>query len=538
MRVVLASRRSGQYRGAGWAESPPARALWRGPRRRSVDENPIAVQSRPGLRKAVRKKPSNKAVTFLPIVEVTLRQAARKPRTYWSRVTAVALPSLFLLPPLFFSPFGPGRPFGAGFAWLAFWLVLHLLTVAMRSTADSISREKREGTLGLLFLTDLKGHDIVLGKLVGACSRLFASWLAMLPLACILILAGGVTWLDVLRFMLAIGNTLFFGAAAGLLASAIYYEEKRALKHATSYIVTTCLFLPLLGYALQNLALVYSPGSTSLSLKFLGTVLLTHSPGPAILGSFGYSAFGGGNVWLKLLVTHLFAWGIIGLASWFAPRRWQDKPAKPSRAVASSNPDDTASLPDPWDAHFVRERALKRAEALDANPFAWLISRASKSAYGNCLAGIVAIGIGAFLWWLDLSPLALSEVCVCIALVVHIVVKAGIAEAATRGIHNQKTTGALEQLLLTGLTPRDIIAGQRLALSRAFKRPVIVLLTLDLVFLAASVHSLFTQTTTSQFSGEWSLLCFAWSYLFVTMAADVPALFWAGIWESLRSKKN
>ena len=267
-------------------------------------------------------------------------------------------------------------------------------------------------------------------------------------------------------------------------------------------------------------------------------MLLTYSPGPAILGSFGYSAFGGGNVWLKLLVTHLFAWGIIGLASWFAPRRWQDKPAKPSRAVASSNPDDTASLPDPWDAHFVRERALKRAEALDANPFAWLISRASKSAYGNCLAGIVAIGIGAFLWWLDLSPLALSEVCICIALVVHIVVKAGIAEAATRGIHNQKTTGALEQLLLTRLTPRDIIAGQRLALSRAFKRPVIVLLTLDLVFLAASVHSLFTQTTTSQFSGEWSLLCFAWSYLFVTMVANVPALFWAGIWESLRSKKN
>ncbi|HQU46125.1 MAG TPA: hypothetical protein PK867_25150, partial [Pirellulales bacterium] len=35
-------------------------------------------------------------------------------------------------------------------------------------TADCISSERREGTLGLLFLTDLRGHDVVLGKLVVA----------------------------------------------------------------------------------------------------------------------------------------------------------------------------------------------------------------------------------------------------------------------------------------------------------------------------------------------------------------------------------
>ena len=31
-------------------------------------------------------------------------------------------------------------------------------------TADCLSEEKREGTLGLLFLTSLKGYDVVLGK--------------------------------------------------------------------------------------------------------------------------------------------------------------------------------------------------------------------------------------------------------------------------------------------------------------------------------------------------------------------------------------
>src|ERR1044071_9279281 len=32
-------------------------------------------------------------------------------------------------------------------------------------TADCVSRERREGTLGLLFLTDLRGIDVILGKL-------------------------------------------------------------------------------------------------------------------------------------------------------------------------------------------------------------------------------------------------------------------------------------------------------------------------------------------------------------------------------------
>ena len=32
-------------------------------------------------------------------------------------------------------------------------------------SADSLSVERREGTLGLLFLTDLKGYDVLLGNL-------------------------------------------------------------------------------------------------------------------------------------------------------------------------------------------------------------------------------------------------------------------------------------------------------------------------------------------------------------------------------------
>ena len=38
-------------------------------------------------------------------------------------------------------------------------------------TADCLSDEKRDGTLGLLFLTDLRGYDVVTGKIMATSLR-------------------------------------------------------------------------------------------------------------------------------------------------------------------------------------------------------------------------------------------------------------------------------------------------------------------------------------------------------------------------------
>jgi len=46
--------------------------------------------------------------------------------------------------------------------------------------ADCLCEEKREGTLGLLFLTNLKGHDVVLGKLFATSLPVFYSFVAHL----------------------------------------------------------------------------------------------------------------------------------------------------------------------------------------------------------------------------------------------------------------------------------------------------------------------------------------------------------------------
>jgi ABC-type Na+ efflux pump permease subunit len=75
------------------------------------------------------------------------------------------------------------------FGVLAGLQLLYCLVYGRRATADSISHEKREGTLGLLFLTDLKGHDIVLGKLAATSLRGFYGLLAVFP-----VLAVPASW--------------------------------------------------------------------------------------------------------------------------------------------------------------------------------------------------------------------------------------------------------------------------------------------------------------------------------------------------------
>ena len=49
-------------------------------------------------------------------------------------------------------------------------------------TADCLSEERREGTIGLLFLTDLKGYDVILGKLAASSINSIYGVVSILPL--------------------------------------------------------------------------------------------------------------------------------------------------------------------------------------------------------------------------------------------------------------------------------------------------------------------------------------------------------------------
>src|SRR5690348_4682839 len=110
-------------------------------------------------------------MNVLPIVDRELRVAARRPGTYrtrlWAASAAILLAAWRCLDFAWrgASPGTQGRSLFYTLSGLAF---VYCLFIGARVTADTISEEKREGTLGLLFLTDLKGLDVVLGKLVAS----------------------------------------------------------------------------------------------------------------------------------------------------------------------------------------------------------------------------------------------------------------------------------------------------------------------------------------------------------------------------------
>lgn len=87
-------------------------------------------------------------------------------------------------------------------------------------TADAIGVERREGTLGLLFLTRIGPWEIVSGKLAAAAIRTLPLLLGVAPVLAITLLMGGVTYGEFWRLLLSLSLTGLGSLALGLMISA------------------------------------------------------------------------------------------------------------------------------------------------------------------------------------------------------------------------------------------------------------------------------------------------------------------------------
>jgi ABC-type Na+ efflux pump permease subunit len=89
--------------------------------------------------------------------------------------------------------------------------------------------------------------------------------------------------------------------------------------------------------------------------------------------------------------------------------------------------------------------------------------------------------------------------------------------------------GALELLLSTPLTVRDLLRGQLLALKRQFLGPVALVLVVFLLFMIASV----SEMTWEEDRAAWVLF---WAAAMMTLVADLASLYWVGMWQGLTAK--
>src|SRR5947207_2311731 len=129
----------------------------------------FGIPPRPTLqdrRRAILPRPSASEpnMPFWPVAAREARSAARAPRTYAWRavVTAIGIAIVPISLWLSRSAASPGRALFIALSGTAF---VYCLFGGVLRTADAIAEEKRENTLGLLFLTDLKVSDVISGKL-------------------------------------------------------------------------------------------------------------------------------------------------------------------------------------------------------------------------------------------------------------------------------------------------------------------------------------------------------------------------------------
>jgi ABC-type transport system involved in cytochrome c biogenesis permease component len=452
-------------------------------------------------------------MTVLPIVGRELGVAARRAATYWTRF-GVAVVALGIFAFLTHADRGQMEELGQDlFVTLGVPTLGFCMLAGVFFTADSLSAEKREGTLGLLFLTDLKGYDVVLGKLAAHSVHAFFGLLAVFPVLALCLLTGGVGGGEFWRTALVFVCALYFSLAVGMIVSAASREGRQALGGAIAAILILHGVVPLLE---MICAQFFQP-------PFL--ILLWPNPAFAYYQGFDdqYRLSGGRlEFWRSIIVILALATACIVAASVMLPRSWRKTPS-------ADAPRKRGIL-----GFFGgRRRASSRPALTGANPYYWLALGDRGGQFG--LKGILVLLLalcagGAALGFArhDDDFFAISIYSVFPAL---FLAKIMMAVESGRRFNQDRQSGALELLLVTPLPVKAIVAGQRDALRAQFRLWIWALslagvLTLLLIYKTDSNHSDF-HIFAEIFLGNIVLL---W--------LDSAALIWLGMWTGLKARKH
>ncbi len=407
----------------------------------------------------------------LPVITRELRASSRQSFTYSLRVLGVL--ALVVVLGVFgtHGSIGPeigARLFGAMHCALFFaiWTLVPLLT------ADCISRERREGTLPLLFLTNLRPRDIVYAKGLAHGLRAVTLWLAVLPVLTVPLIAGGVGWPEVAMSALVNLSSICLASSAGLLASAVSRVWNRALG------VALCLAVMLLIGYLTALPVVLNQVS-GISYRRLFWMISFRS-GPW----FGFAlAINTGDTWQRLVSSSrgalwpvLRAYGWTALLSWLLLVSWISLVAWRVRRVWREEP---ASARVQWLQHKLFTPIVLRPVLgrwlrwqLRRNPIGWLEQRSwsGRLVVWSWFAVVICIYTSLFSN-LGLYQRGFHQLQSFLAALLA----GSIALSAAGSFRRERESGVLELLLVSPIREWELIVGRVRGLWMQFL-PAVVLL--------------------------------------------------------------
>ena len=168
-------------------------------------------------------------MALLPIIERELRVALRKGQPARRRVKVAMIAAGGALLYTFLAQIGGSNRAGAHlhliFCLAGFYTVIR----APQLTAGLFSKERREQTLGLLFLSGLSAGEVFLSKLVSAVAIAFTDLLAIFPMLALPFLMGGVSFEVFLATITCLPNLLLFALTVSLLASVLTEDDGAAV---------------------------------------------------------------------------------------------------------------------------------------------------------------------------------------------------------------------------------------------------------------------------------------------------------------------
>jgi hypothetical protein len=437
-------------------------------------------------------------MTVLPVIGRELRVQSRLAFTYNLRVLgAMAV----LLACVIYSLSHPlVHALGGELFWhLNCALLISILVLVPLLCADCISRERREGTVGLLFLTPLKARDVVLAKGMVHGLRALSLLLAALPVITIAILLGGVSWNDAVLSLIMNFSSLCWALAAGLLASSLGKSWVRSQLLALTLVpVFGCLFLVTAGI---NLVL------------FLGRVPAFREPldfefifGCGIRISTDYEGCWGEltrfipprlqtacllSQSLMIILSLLLLLLTIEIASRFLRRFWREEPPSAQRLWLEGK------LLTPILMVSLLHRWMRRK--LERNPIGWLEQRtwSGRLVMWGWFAVMISIYTAAIKG--DDAPRSLEVIQQFLALLLLGV----MAVTAAGSFRRERETGVMELLLVSPMGVKQIISGRLRGLWGQFLPAFIALLGiwtfLDMELLAGQAKPGFIAIFCSSF---------------------------------------
>lgn len=459
-------------------------------------------------------------MTFLPIVERELRVAAQRRATFWLRLVAALTAcgiggGLFGLLNVMTAGSVPhaGRLLFETLTWMA---LIAASLVGMFFTADALSAEKRDGTLGLLFLTDLHGYDVALGKLLATSCRSLFPLLAIFPIFAATQLLGGVAGGVFWRVMLALSHALFFSLICGLFVSALSRQPQRAL-----FGTLGLLLVLLAGSLVVDGWWAYAWGQAFVPRLSLVSPFLV----------FWMADHGTNVFWLALLTSQGVAWGMFAVTCLLISRTWRER----------GQPDTPRRV---WRLWRWRRSAARRRFRV---PDGWREAHPVLGLTGHWrgqvpwLWGGVLILLGGVIFVLRReSPVASGLFAFLLLQLVPLAASLWIASLAAHLFAEWRRTRWVELLLVTPLdftrvTPTIWREGLRL-----FGLPVMVVLLLGLAVSFTNPAAASLSTSAAALSWRSSTATQAGLALggVIVWITDWVALAWFGFWMGLVSHNS